>query len=369
MSLVIIMICFFLSCSDSNPSSDDLFDVSFNLANLHLLVGEKAYFDNTSSVSSKSYDILWDFGDGTTAESWDAEHVFDLPGEYLIELLIQIDGLVKSHTEEITVVYEEVATVRSDILDTLFLMTDNKILVCAHRGYHENIPENSLASIMEAVENNISMVELDVRMCKDQKLILMHDAALDRTSTGSGLVEAFNYHEISQYNLLKDDGSLTLEQIPLLKDVLENSRGRIYLTLDIKDREALIPTYKLVKQYGMLSQTLFYTGHQEDQKILSLEDENVHFMPIVKNRDDFLQLVRDNIPVSVLQFNIDNTSILEGISNYSWFIFRNCYVNSNFKPTTDNYAQIDESIDIGIGIIQTDYPLEVKSFLKSKNLN
>lgn len=64
----------------------------------------------------------------------------------------------------------------------------SSVIVVAHRGDWRNFPENSLEAIDNAVRMGVDIVELDVKKTKDGELILMHDRALDRTTTGKGLV-------------------------------------------------------------------------------------------------------------------------------------------------------------------------------------
>ena len=48
-----------------------------------------------------------------------------------------------------------------------------------HRGLHKNVPENSLSAFRKALYRNMP-IELDVRITKDSKLVVFHDANLKR---------------------------------------------------------------------------------------------------------------------------------------------------------------------------------------------
>src|SRR5207244_9942203 len=65
---------------------------------------------------------------------------------------------------------------------------DARRVVVAHRGVHTSAPENSLASVREAIALGVDMVELDVRTTRDGRLVLLHDETVDRTTDGSGRV-------------------------------------------------------------------------------------------------------------------------------------------------------------------------------------
>ena len=76
----------------------------------------------------------------------------------------------------------------TQIREKLMNRDQSSVIVVAHRGDWRNFPENSLEAIDNAVRMGVDIVELDVKKTKDGELILMHDRALDRTTTGKGLV-------------------------------------------------------------------------------------------------------------------------------------------------------------------------------------
>jgi glycerophosphoryl diester phosphodiesterase len=77
-------------------------------------------------------------------------------------------------------------------------------LVVAHRGYHRDAPENSLAAIRATAEVGADLVELDVRHTADGALVLMHDSSVATTTGGVGEVSALTLAEIQA--LLLDGG-------------------------------------------------------------------------------------------------------------------------------------------------------------------
>lgn len=61
-----------------------------------------------------------------------------------------------------------------------------KVLVVSHRGDWRNYPENSLPALRSAIDRGVDIVEIDLKMTSDSVLVLMHDARIDRTTTGRG---------------------------------------------------------------------------------------------------------------------------------------------------------------------------------------
>lgn len=67
---------------------------------------------------------------------------------------------------------------------------------CAHRGAGKLAPENTLAALRLGASLGYRMFEFDVKLSGDGTLILMHDATLDRTTTGRARVSARSLGEL-----------------------------------------------------------------------------------------------------------------------------------------------------------------------------
>lgn len=113
------------------------------------------------------------------------------------------------------------------------LTKPGKMLVAAHRGDSYNCFENTMDAFRAAVEAGADMIETDVRMTKDGVLVLIHDAAIDRTTDGTGLVAEMTYEELTRRNA---GGIYDPAQIPTLEEFLQFlSRQDILLNLEIKE--------------------------------------------------------------------------------------------------------------------------------------
>jgi glycerophosphoryl diester phosphodiesterase len=88
-------------------------------------------------------------------------------------------------------------------------------LTVGHRGVMGVEPENTLRSFRRAEQAGLDQVELDLHLSKDGALIVMHDADVDRTTDGSGLVRDLTLDEIRGL-----DAGLG-ERVPVFEEVLE----------------------------------------------------------------------------------------------------------------------------------------------------
>lgn len=90
----------------------------------------------------------------------------------------------------------------------------------AHRGYSEKYPENTMIAFVEAIEGNFDGIETDVHLTKDNRLVLIHDEKINRTSNGKGYVKDLTYDELCKYNFNYHFKEYK-EKIPLLEELLD----------------------------------------------------------------------------------------------------------------------------------------------------
>jgi len=65
-------------------------------------------------------------------------------------------------------------------------------LIIAHRGGRGLAPENTLAACARALRLGVDAIEIDVRLTADDEPVVLHDATLDRTTTGRGPIAALD---------------------------------------------------------------------------------------------------------------------------------------------------------------------------------
>ncbi|MET9221904.1 glycerophosphodiester phosphodiesterase [Streptomyces sp. NPDC088197] len=128
-------------------------------------------------------------------------------------------------------------------------------LTVGHRGVMGVEPENTLRSFRRAEKAGLDQIELDLHLSKDGALIVMHDADVDRTTDGAGLVRDLTLDEIRGL-----DAGLG-ERVPVFEEVLE-AVGRP-IQAEIKD----------VAAARALADTLSAHGATDRVSVLSFHDE------------------------------------------------------------------------------------------------
>src|SRR5712692_7259512 len=108
-------------------------------------------------------------------------------------------------------------------------------LLAAHRGGALLWPENSLLAFRNAVALGADFIEFDVHLSRDGEVMVIHDATLDRTTSGSGPVRDRTAAELKALRLKDRSGAVTQEPLPTLDEVVTvAAQGKRRMLLEIK---------------------------------------------------------------------------------------------------------------------------------------
>src|SRR5947208_2872789 len=104
----------------------------------------------------------------------------------------------------------------------------NRVVTISHRGEHLRHPENTMPAFRAAVDAGADFIEVDVRTTSDGKLVLMHDASVDRRTDGHGDIAALTFDAIRQLDAgIKFGQQFAGVKVPTFDEVLEFARGKI----------------------------------------------------------------------------------------------------------------------------------------------
>lgn len=120
----------------------------------------------------------------------------------------------------------------------MWKQSEKNILVAGHRGLPALYPENTLASFKGALDARVDMIELDIRMSADGQPVILHDASLERTTNGTGLLRD---KTLAQLRALDAGGwfspEFAGEKIPLFTEFLELTKDCPNLLFDFELKE------------------------------------------------------------------------------------------------------------------------------------
>ena len=113
------------------------------------------------------------------------------------------------------------------IADITAFAQQRRIVVIAHRGEHLQHSENTMEAFQGAVAAGADFFELDVRTTADHRLVIMHDATVDRMTDQKGEVAQMTFDTIRGLDV---HGS----RVPAFEEALDFAHGRIGVYVDCK---------------------------------------------------------------------------------------------------------------------------------------
>ncbi|MCH2373579.1 MAG: hypothetical protein MK538_05310 [Planctomycetes bacterium] len=149
-------------------------------------------------------------------------------------------------------------------------------VIIAHRGASRRAPENTLSALRFALESGAEACEFDVRRTRDGRLVLIHDATLERTTNfrqvfgpgeGPARVEALTLAELQRL----DAGSWRSEEyrdekIPTLQEALAMMKGAITPVIEIKAEGIGRDVAQAIREAGMESEVFVLSFSPETIK-------------------------------------------------------------------------------------------------------
>jgi glycerophosphoryl diester phosphodiesterase len=131
-----------------------------------------------------------------------------------------------------------------------------------HRGAAGKRPELTLPSFEHAIELGVDMIELDVQLTRDRRLVVLHDLDLGRTVNARGPVRERNLAELTMLDAGAWFGDEYVgTRVPSLDEVLELTAGRVELNVEIKSPEpdwrgTAEELVRLLRKTGRLASTI-----------------------------------------------------------------------------------------------------------------
>ncbi len=152
----------------------------------------------------------------------------------------------------------------------------NRPLVIAHQGGDGVWPGETMLAYQNAAALGVDVLEMDIHITKDGALVLMHDETVDRTTNGTGEVEAMTLEEIKQLDGAYDwspDGGKTFPyrgrgiQVATLEEIFQ-AFPEYRMTIEIKKTNAPMakPLCELIRKYDMQNKALVASFHDERLK-------------------------------------------------------------------------------------------------------
>lgn len=147
-------------------------------------------------------------------------------------------------------------------------------MLVAHRGGGLLAPENTMAAFRGARDRWwADMLELDARLTRDGHVVVIHDATVDRTTDGTGLVAGLSLREIQSldagYRFVDLRGGHSFRArgvvIPTLEEVLVTFSD-VWINVECKEPAVASPLADLVARLDAQDRVLVAGEHEASRR-------------------------------------------------------------------------------------------------------
>jgi glycerophosphoryl diester phosphodiesterase len=246
----------------------------------------------------------------------------------------------------------------------------NVPVISGHRGgTTTGYPENCIATFENTLKHTPAFFEIDPRLTKDSVIVVMHDATLDRTTTGKGKISDYTFAELQQLRLKDPQGNVTEYKIPTLKEMLLWSKGKTILNLDHKD-VPLKMTAKLLKECK--NEMVMLTVHDAKQARFYYDDNANRMMSaFVLTRQAFDEYEKAGVPWKSMIAYIGPINKPENQEMYNLLHAKGVMCMISAAPSYDKLKVAEEraqnyreTFKQGADILESDLPIEVAEAIK-----
>lgn len=172
--------------------------------------------------------------------------------------------------------------------------------VVAHRGLPNSYNENSVSGVKASIAAGATHLELDGYLTTDNRIAMMHDYTIDRTSDGEGVIENYTFEALQEFNL---DLFEPYEPIPSLDDVFKEMKGTdTVLLFEIKSQKTeIVNALKTtLEKHQMQRQVVVITYHSKILEAMS------YYLPEIPTAD-LSSVFEDEMEDAILKFRYLNT--------------------------------------------------------------
>ena len=257
-------------------------------------------------------------------------------------------------------------------LQSFFMYAGKDIpLISGHRGSHiKNYPENCIETFAYVLKHTAAFFEIDPRLTKDSVVVLLHDATLDRTTTGKGKLSDYTWEQVKQLRLKDSEGKVTPYRVPTLSEAIEWARGKTILNLDKKDVPFKM-TAAIIRKHKAGS-FVMVTVHNADQAKFYFDDDNNRMMSaFVKTESALREYEAAGIPWANMIAYIGSENKPENKKMYELLHQRGVMCMISAAPVYDKLPDSSSRADAyrqtflqGADILESDLPVEASLAIK-----
>ncbi|MGV3639664.1 MAG: glycerophosphodiester phosphodiesterase family protein [Adhaeribacter sp.] len=245
-------------------------------------------------------------------------------------------------------------------------------LISGHRGgMTKGYPENCIPTFENTLRHTPAFFEIDPRLTKDSVIVLLHDATLDRTTTGTGKLSDYTWEELKKLKLKDSEGRVTEYGIPTLEEVIRWSKGKTIINLDKKD-VPLKMTADMLRKHKAEAYVMVTVHNAQQAKFYYDDNKNRMFSAFVRNKKEFEDFEKSGVPWSQIMAYVGPTNKPENKELYDLLHARGVMCMLSAAPSYDKLPDpaarqqaYRETFQAGADVLESDLPIEAGAAVQS----
>jgi len=240
------------------------------------------------------------------------------------------------------------------------IQTRDDVAVIAHRGAAGKAPENTLASICQAVMDGADWIEIDVQETMDGEVVVIHDSDFMKLAGKDLKVWNSTLKELQEIDVGSWFGpEFSAERVPTLARVLEEVRGQSRVLIELKyyghDRQLEQRVVDIVEKAGMVN----------DVAVMSLEHSGIKKFHALRP-DWAVGLLSSKAIGKLSDLDVDFLAINMGMATPE-FIRRTHKADMQlFVWTVNDQVSMSRMMSLGVEGIITDEPELARNVLTDR---
>ena len=234
------------------------------------------------------------------------------------------------------------------------------VLVIAHRGAAGAAPENTLASVSRAIDENSDWVEIDVQETRDGEVVVVHDSDFMKLAGNPLKIWEGDLAEIRQIDIGSwFDPAFSDQRVPTLREVLDAIKGRSKLVIELKyyghDQQLEQRVVDIVEQAGM----------SRDVVVMSLKLQGIQKLKALRP-DWTAGLLAASAVGDLSRLDVDFLAVNQAMANRAFIRRAHAAGKRVFVWTINDALSLSRWMSMGVDGVITDEPALARQVLAQR---
>ncbi len=230
------------------------------------------------------------------------------------------------------------------------IQISNTVTIVAHRGAAAKAPENTLASIRQAINDKADWVEIDVQETIDGEVVVIHDSDFMKLAgidlkVWNGTLGQIRDIDIGSWF----DQKFSTERVPTLVEVLEEAKGKAGVVIELKyyghDQQLEQRVVDIVEQLGMANEVA----------IMSLKYEGIQKIRTLRP-DWTIGLLSAKAIGNLASLDVDFLAVAQGMATPGFVRRSHEQGKQVFVWTINDAVSLSRMMSLGVDGVITDEP-------------